>query len=116
MPAVKHSTKAKTKLTFNDSQQDKSFDDLQVTKESQIRNLKEEMTHQDELVEKLQVRRRKEKTMIMTGMIETIIIMMGMTRMFISILQKGWLPWLGLWEGGRRGSGKAENSIKLMRN
>ena len=113
MPAVKHSTKAKTKLTFNDSQQDKSFDDLQVTKESQIRNLKEEMTHQDELVEKLQVRRRKEKTMIMTGMIETIIIMMGMTRMFISILQKGWL---GLWEGGRRGSGKAENSIKLMRN
>ena len=69
MPAVKHSTKAKTKLTFNDSQQDKSFDDLQVTKESQIRNLKEEMTHQDELVEKLQVRRRKEKAMIMTGII-----------------------------------------------
>ena len=31
---------------------------MQVTKESQIRNLKEEMTHQDELVDKLQVRRR----------------------------------------------------------
>ena len=28
---------------------------LQVTKDSQIRNLKEELTHQDELVEKLQV-------------------------------------------------------------
>ena len=27
----------------------------QVTKDSQIRNLKEEMLHQDELVEKLQV-------------------------------------------------------------
>ena len=86
---------------------------MQVTKESQIRNLKEEMTHQDELVEKLQVRRRKEKTMIMTGMIETIKIMIGMTRRVISILQKGWL---GLWDGGRRGSDKAENSIKLMRN
>ena len=33
------------------------FTDLKVTKESQIRNLKEEMTHQDELVEKLQVKR-----------------------------------------------------------
>ena len=91
MPAVKHSTKAKTKLTFDDSQQDKSFDDLQVTKESQIRNLKEEMTHQDELVEKLQVRRRKEKTMIMTRMIETIIIMMGMTRSLLASYKRaGW--------------------------
>ena len=42
----------------------KLVNNLKVTKESQIRNLKEEMTHQDELVEKLQVKKEKEEKLI----------------------------------------------------
>ena len=44
------------KVTFNTLLLNRVF--VQVTKDSQIRNLNEELTHQDELVEKLQREKR----------------------------------------------------------